>query len=684
MSVDADREYEYPEPIPWMSKSGAMPAMPGAGERSLETLRSLLVEVEHHPHYDSVLDWPAPDQTTTVHDATLRLGACGLLRRAVRRSVELTPEAKHWLDVEDASYLIAVFHANVRYIGELMEALNSLPLSHQELRQDANDRFDLPWTTLDQMRRRTVWLRAAKLIELRFDNKLVITDAGRVVLAGLQLSPPVTIPGAERETREPIELPTACPEVATLIENLDRVSLATRKPVIGYIPRGSRSDVLDCLRLLAGFATPSATRQDLAAYCDQHFAIKDSSVAGAISMLRGTGLIEQTGLDNFSTTPSARKWLELGDNLELARIIHSHILCFGEVLAALAYSDRAPSLASYAARSYGMPRQDVSGMRTRLQILHACQLVEEVAFSRYKITPLGEAFRDSIPLLEPDEEAAPEAGDRLDYAEEGHPASTFGTAADELLAAATDSEHPIRLEDAVAHAIRMLGLDAEQAGGSGRTDVIVNLRSGNDTRRIIVDTKASASGKIDEKAVNFDTLREHRQLHKAEGIALVGPAFSDQRLIRRAQEHGVALISAEFLAEVVQQQAKTPLGPRELHALFGENARQNLVQEWAARSRQVDLLTQVFAALARESANPDQVFGGALTVDQVYLVLRDDVDPRPTPKDIQQALDLLASPLVRGVECHDRKYVAMEKTEVTASRLHGLAAAASQAAKLTE
>ena len=40
---------------------------------------------------------------------------------------------------------------------------------------------------------------------------------------------------------------------------------------------------------------------------------------------------------------------------------------------------------------------------------------------------------------------------------------------------------------------------------------------------------------------------------------------------------------------------------------------------------------------------------GALSTDQIYLIVRDELDPRPSPQDIEDALRLLQHPLLQYV-----------------------------------
>lgn len=45
----------------------------------------------------------------------------------------------------------------------------------------------------------------------------------------------------------------------------------------------------------------------------------------------------------------------------------------------------------------------------------------------------------------------------------------------------------------------------------------------------------------------------------------------------------------------------------------------------------------------------DEITGGALTADQIYLIVRDEIDPRPAGADIEEVLELLQHPLVHSV-----------------------------------
>ncbi|WLW56259.1 restriction endonuclease [Streptomyces sp. YU58] len=612
-----------------------------------------------------------------------RLGACGLAKRVDRKTVQLTDAAQLWLETNDDELLMATLHAHVRFVGEILSVLKDGDLSHDELRSLANERFGLGWSSLDQLRRRTNWLRCAALIELRFDKKLTLTQAGRDFLPSIEVADASKLPHSQQadQTRV-VDVSKASETTQSLLNDLDELHLKARKSTIGFIPKGTNGDAIASLQALVSCTIPSVSRKDFYNFCQTEFGSKESSTSATLSMLRGTGLVEQIGLDTFAATEQARAWVDSSENVELARILHANILFFGEVLDSLADSDRAPSLASYASQMYGMPREDVAGIRSRLQILRGCGLIEEISYARFRITPLGEAFKETIPLL------PPEVGRSIEFSaaqNESRALPKEESLALELLSASKDSANPSRFENSIAAAFEYLGLDARRDGSPGNTDVIITIPFGQTKMKlIIVDAKSSASGLIREQQVDFDTLREHKKKHEADQVAIVGPSFAEDRIKKRAAEHGVALISAEFLADVLRRQSDTPLAPHELVGLFDPKQQDRLKTPWGRASGEASLLTHVVNLLIRESSEADTFLGGGLSVEHIYLILRGEMESKPDPQEIEKVLTLLSSPLIRAVSQKGKNYFSLESANVTALRLESLAQALRQVSMMLE
>lgn len=669
----------FPAPLGWLSRAGSMPIMPGSLDTQIDSLRSLLMAVHHrNGQLAAHVDWPSSDSPTSVRDAVRRLGSCGLVQRISRREVALTEPARRWVEYGDDSLLIAIFHANVRCVGELLAVLSEGPATHEQLREAANDRYALDWSGRDPVRRRTNWLRAAKLIDLRFDDTLALTTAGQEFLSLIKVADPSELPHAQGDDSSPVELTQPSTHTAQLIARLDEEVLRHRKAALGYFVRPAQRDVLESLRALVTVCSPSITRSQFTEYCRREFGSKDSSIAATLSTLRGIGVLQQTGLDTYETTSACRAWLESGDDLEIARILHAHVLCFGELLVGLDDADRAPALTRHVAGAYGMARGDVDGIRTRLHILRACGLIEERAYARYRVTALGRAFRASAPLL------PPSTSDDTDVHDVEMEVAGDSAVIDELLASAEASDESERLELAAVTAFIAMGFEAEHIGGGSHTDVLVTVALGaGETTRVAVDAKAAGGGVVPPTRIDWEALREHRENDGADRSAIVGPKF-DETVERRAKQNGVTLIRSDLLAEAVRRQSVTPLGPREASAIFEENGPELLPKAWAEAELDSSLVTRVLTVLAKERGSEDKVFEGGLEAELVYFLLRDEVEPRPELARIQRVLDLLVFPLVKGARKQGSKYMAVEEPRITAKRLWVLSRAVQQAAMLLD
>jgi hypothetical protein len=640
--------------------------------------------IDAQPDLQATIAWPTPSDATKVRSAVHSLGPCGLTESAGRRAVRLTDSARRWLKTEDDNYLFAVLHAHIRFFGELLDELRSAELSHDEILGIANQRWGLDWRSLDPIRRRTSWLRACGLAELRFDHKITLTQAGVDLLSAIELQDPVLLvrsaidPGSDNR----FDLPPPSAPVRRLIDGLDEKSLRGRKQVMGYVPTGQGRDILASLRSVASTVMANISRGDLQQFCATTFDIKAGSFDSFLSTLKGIGLLEQIGLDKYTLTEAGRSWVESGDDLDLFRIVHANVFFIGELLYACELADRAPDLSRLAASQYDMSRIDTAGIRTRLHLLRSIGLVDEVGYARFRPSSLGIAIRETLPVLPPNE-----ASIESDRAAEtgGDTNSPLDEIADELIGAAVISNDSSRLERAVAAALRVLGLRAIHHGQSGQTDIVAEIvEAPSSTTTVIIDAKSAADGTIREGRINFDTLREHKLKHNATLAAVVGPEFDGDRLLERARTHEVALITASELAQVVRRQAEAPLSPAQIKNLFISGAKSAVDNSWQAAQTEMRLVTSVLGVLFRELLNADRVFDGALTPENVYLIVRSDVESPPTLKEITEVLNLLAHPLIRGVASKGGRFYSIEPPDTTAKRIRSLASTVQRVQSLLE
>lgn len=625
-----------------------MPYMPGGGKNQIQTLETLLSAVEAHEGLLTATVDLGDGVQRVLRDALKQITPAGLITPLDRDHHALSEEARLWLSSRDARDLLAIFHRHVRFVGELLHALEDGAKTVRELMDVAATEYQLQWTTLDQVRRRVTWLSAMGLTEYKTNTLVGLTDTGRATAAGLQLGGPERMP---RTAASAVAVPEPPQAIAELIKDLTPAVLAGRNPVLGYIPRGNgETDLVQSLYLLVNAASPRISRADLLTFAQETFGVSESSFSAVMTTLNKSGLLEQTGFNIYSPSAPATAWLETQSTLDLVLILHQRYLFVLEIIPLLAEFDKAPDLARAAYEHYGMTRVDVGGIRTRMQLLKAAGLITERANWRYQPTALGERIALEVPLqsaLDEDDESI--LAD--EHTSDSRP-SLVAKLTRELEEAAVAGDTPVRLEKAVVDAFSYLGFEARHIGGGGKTDVLATVEdSDGKPVRVILDAKAARSGIVNEGAVSFDTLMEHKEKHHADFVALVGPSFDGGRVRPRAEQNGVALITVEDLSRVLRRYETTPRSASTFLGLVDSQpgARKDLEGGWSLAERRIMLLSQVVAVLAQEAREADEVTHGALSAEQIYLIVRDEIDPRPSTKDIEEVLQLLEHPLIASV-----------------------------------
>ncbi|WP_328383398.1 restriction endonuclease [Streptomyces sp. NBC_00400] len=623
---------------------------------------------------DSLIDLPGDSGIRIpFSEVGQRLQPCGLVNRTGNRSWLLTFAAEKWLQSREDAYLISVLHAHIRFVGELLHEARD-GITQSDLLQVAREKYDCSWSTLDQIRRRTAWLRSSGMAELDFNHKIAPTSAGLAMLEHLELARPGNF-----RSRKSVQAGTqqdVLPEAHLLVrELLANVDLADRKHNIGYIPR-TDGDTFTSIRKFVSAMNDRVSREEIDEFASSEFGLRPSSTAAALSAFKNAGLMEQVGFSLYQSTDIGKACLEASHDVDLLRVIHSKFSFVGEMLEALEEADTPRDLATIGRKRYGLPREDIAEVRTRLQMLRKCGLVEEVAWGRYHLLPLGRSLRMELPTAGPGD--TQERDEVSSDAAVDETSDRFAELVGELKEAALDSAKPGRFEKAVAEAFSFLGFESQLFGGSGKTDVLISANlSGGMKYSAVVDAKSSASGKIAETQINFDTLKEHRADNAAEYALVIGPSFPSARMTERANSHKVGLFEVEALVELLRQHRMAPLSLPSLRELVqgsGFIGLCNTEKAWAREKRLHKLCDRVVRQLEAEARNADEVTTGALSPHDLYLILRSEAEEAPTPEEIGSVLSFLSSPLVHAVKQVGQKYMLLEAPRITAMRLRVLAA----------
>lgn len=658
-----------------------MPVLPGKRSQWIGTLRDVIGELTANQAVSPNGHTSLPQAGGLNRSQLQRLVRSGLLSR---EGPVLLPSAaaRAWHRSGDPSLLIETLHINVRFVGEAMHALASAPLTHDQLLRLAREEYDLPWATTGPVHNRTAWLSVTGMVDL-FDRHLHLTDSGRDVLARLALGTP-----ASDDTGVTTRLTLATGAVADLIDSLDETELRARADGANlYIPGTSANGgSLDALHMLTEAAIPSITDTDFVRFVRANFpkARTAATARTAKEALKALGLIQRTSSETWSATPGAIAWIESGEALDLARTVHASLAFFGEILGELNATGRLTTgaLAERSVRYLPNRQRPLSraAVNTRLNLLEACGLVSRLSQTVYRTTPLGLAFKDSLPCLSQEDALSDRPADtRADCNPSGRPdadrqsASPGEDIAAELERAARDSPNHKRLEKAAVAALGYLGLPGEHVGGNGHVDGRVRFGIGAGSAILGVEAKSAANGRVVEQPL-FG-LADHRAEIGAEITLLIGPGF-ERRMLREADDDpAIAVIETELLAEVVRRQDHTPLTLDQLAplvdpALRAAQRREALSGYWQAQEVRSQVEYAIVGLLNAEAEDPLEE-GGWLDLTSIRRGLRSR-GYRVGEDEVEEALAFLAWNRIGVVQRSERGYRCTAGVHAAGMRIRAL------------
>lgn len=454
---------------------------------------------------------------------------------------------------------------------------------------------------------------------------------------------------------------------------------------------GGYTGYLDSLRTICEHVERGRTSfEELVEWSCQEFAISETSARVRLNFLRSAGLLSPgiVALDELVT-----RWLKRGPAHLPIAIIHSRIRFIGEMLSELRQPQSAESLRKSAAR-YGLDWQTLAQIDSRRGWLQSAKLIEG-SNDCLNLTRAGEKLLDQLDVHDPGEATEPSiepaTPTRVSQQSSGSKSSRSteidhaDKLADALLGASTDSGNPVRFERLVRDAFKFLGFVSEHLGGSGSTDVLLTASLGrDDSYRVAVDAKTTASGSLKDSQVDWHTLIEHRDQHDAKYSLLVAPNPAGGRLVNRAQQSSVAVLSAEQLADLCRRHARTPLSLFDYERLFSTKGEVDLTVVDDAAGQMSSLL-ELVSRLCRGLSEKTDRFG-RMSARDVQLAFGEG-GQEFSQEEIQQLLRVLAHPLIgvvygfrddATVEA-DEKYVVASSRSVSTQRIRILAGRVAEA-----
>ena len=594
-----------------------------------------------------------------------------------------TEAAAQWLETSDDMALAEHLHNNVKLFGELLSEVEGVRTKDDALR--IAHAFSLHWTSTDQLYRRLGWMEVLGLLERWGSNKFVITEQGHDFLSRVQLVSSDQVAGTREQSEEDVEptLTPASPIVAGLVARSDK-QRAARKAIIGYIPRGRKapdreSDAgsqspFDAIRNLMDLLGEGASVDEFQRRCVTQMGMKMSSASQTLQTMRNMRVFDMVAYNQYGVDSEVAELLELGNEVDFVRFLHSRYLFVGELLRVIVEPTPVPEVAKIAVNRFGYRQIDNAEVRTRLGFMTDAGLAERLDWTRYKATALGMLLAEELDLQEPSDVVTDELGSEPVPEEDTQ--ETLSGLISALQEFANRSDAADQFEAAVAAAFAYLGFDAKHLGGSGLTDVVVEAHlPDKDGYRAIIDAKASASGVVGDNSINFDTLKGHRKKHHADYGMVVGPEFS-ARVRGWARDNDFVAMAVDELCAILSRHQVNPLTLPELRALFDRRAASDdmtdIELQYTSGERSTELLTKLVELLYIEAREDDPILDGYISLENVNYVLRKELSPRPSTAAIEDCLSFLSHDLVRAVVKSGSKYKLADAPSNIMKRLAGL------------
>jgi len=418
------------------------------------------------------------------------------------------------------------------------------------------------------------------------------------------------------------------------------------------------------------------TSAELSARISDEFGVGVKGARNRESFLRKVGIIRVDG-GLVHVTEWTRRWLESSDDDVLVALLHSRCRFIGEMLHETRTPRSVDELLAIVFVRYGLKWDTNTQINNRRGWLQSAGHITVDGDGMISVTDAGRALVARLDLQRPDEAVgsseprpAPPSASAVEAPAAAIEVSAPEALALEIEASSTDSGDPDRFERAVRDAFAFLGFEAEWLGGSGRTDVLLDAPLGKEASfSVSVDAKTTAKGSLGDQQVDWQTLDDHRKLHKADYCALVAPNPSTGRLTERAQNHQVAVLSAKQLAGLVRQHARVPLVLSEYRALFATGGMVDTT-DLDEIADDGDRLVRLAAVLCQTLNDDCMTFGPLRARDLWMTVARSEIGEGSSEEEIQILLDALGSPLVRAVDGSATDgYVLATSPKVTQMRL---------------
>ncbi|PAW27856.1 hypothetical protein BKC07_16875 [Peribacillus simplex] len=649
---------EYPKHREWEAKVFSLPKIPRGDEGQPAVLRQILNAVINKVPYNTKIKFSGSQSEAKLEHLCRWLRPIGMVHKE-SGVWKISDESLKWLESNDDLYLTAIFCANVRFIGELLVKLDT-PKTIVDLLKIAQEDYKLSWKTKSEINNRLTWFRQLQIVEFNdFKHTYILTKKGLDFISKIDYLKPEEIKIVGDITEEEKEIPVSV--WAVDLCELTQEQLRNRKPSIGYIP----GDIPEICETLSGYIQlmySAITKEAFLNYSKETFNIAVSSSSSFITTLTNIDYIERKSIALYESSELAKTWLTSKSALDLVYCIHSKVLFVFELLKEL---EREPldvkELAVIAKVSYGFETERLEEIRKRINIFKLALLIQEETPGKFSLTERGKKVLNVVTIQQK------QITELEDLTKKNGNITTNNSMIDECLMelrlAAKDSSNPSRFERVIKTAFALLGFNATWLGGSGKTDVLLNSPSiPKYSYTVIIDAKSTLSGVVSEGQIDFVTLKEHKKLHSADYVAVVGFSFQSERLIQRAIDHKVILVDVDSLEKLIKFHYEIPLQADAYKKIFSQVGKVDinvLKEDRRLIERSGQLIQAIMDCLIEESF--DLITEGLLQERDIYRSLRNNeiFSTPPQLDEISEMLKFLSSPFIGCIGRSKEGYYAL-------------------------
>ncbi|MDW8563786.1 restriction endonuclease [Staphylococcus shinii] len=634
----------------WNSKVQAMPRIPRSQNSRgyVTSLIKILKAIESGKENNHIMDFEGSKSSNTLNHYCIRLRPIGIVEQKNSKWY-ISEELIGWNDKNIGEIIPELLNAKVKYISEMLKFIQS-PKKIKSVLEDAKKTYNMTWKDNSQVYDRLHWFMDLGMVKhISYEQSYVLTESGK---AFLKKYPPVDSSEILRFTYDQTEEENEIiiPNYLEDTYQYEWSSYKERKNNIGYVPGGVEniantiSDTLDLSSNYADF-------NNIYNYLKSTYNISENSNGQFTTFLTHLNILERTGEKTYKTSQLGMELLQSENiDLNIVFILHKYYNYIFEMLFVIRDKNMTvKELATVGKTKFNMPTESIDQIRKRINYLKNAFLIIEDTGKTFRLTQRGRLLCDKLDhyynnMIE-------ENTNNVNNREKNLKNSDIYDLLYELRSSSIDSSNPTKFEKVLQRYFEELGFISELLAKSGTTDILLTAPTAPKfTYRVNIDAKTNKDGKVTEGLIDIETLKEHKEKHKANYVLVVGKSFIGSRLIKRAENNGIALIDVDTLEMLLKNHQKFPLQAVEYLPLFQQRGivkLEVLDKQYNIMDRQKDLFKSIIKILTDNSN--DDYSGGIISSDVIYFIIKQEnktVDTPITMEEVKDMLSLLSNPLI--------------------------------------